>query len=170
MGLNNLLAVDLDSLIESGNVLWVFIGTLGAGTTFSILSFIKTSISGKKFTKVSDFAVVADKNIKFGKNEMIKAKNEIVEETKKLIVEPLKQQVVALVSDNAQLASLVVSLTSYIPLPLEVKREAVVVINTLGNITEEAKKLLNSSIAYQEKQIAIEEKQSTELQDNINKI
>ncbi len=162
--------MDLNSIIESGNVLWVFIGTLGTGTVLSVLTFVKTSVSGKKFTKVSDFAVVADQSIKFAKDEITKAKDQIVEETKKTIVEPLKQQVQALISDNAQLSSIVVSLFSYIPLPLEVKKNAITVISTLGNITDEAKALLNSSIEYQETQQATAQEQSTELQENINKI
>ncbi len=170
MDLNSIIAVDLDSLIESGNVLWVFIGTLGTGTILSVFTFIKTSVSGKKFNKVSDFAVVADQSIKFGKSQMKDMKDQIVEETKKLIVEPLKEQVQALVSDNAQLSSVVVSLLSYIPLPLEVKQKAVTVIGTLGNVTDEVKELLNSSIEYQEKQEANTQEQGTELHEDINKI
>ncbi len=82
----------------------------------------------------------------------------------------MKQQVQALLSDNAQLASLTVSLLSYIPLPLEVKKDAIVVISKLGNVTDEAKTLLNSSMEYQENQEATEEAQGTELQDDIDKI
>ena len=170
MDLNNILAVDINGLVESGNALWVFAGTLGVGTLISVLTFVKTSVSGKKFNKLSDFTVVADQSIKFGKSEMIKAKNQIVEETRKTIVEPMKEQVQALLSDNAQLSSVVVSLLSYIPLPLEVKKDAVAVIGTLGQITDEAKALLSSSIAYQEKQVAIENTQDTELKNNIDDI
>ena len=162
--------MDLNSLLESGNALWVFIGTLGVGTIISVFTFIKTSVSGKKFNKLSDFTVVADQSIKFGKNEMIKAKDQLVAETKKTIIEPMKQQVQALVSDNAQLASIVVSLLSYIPLPLEIKKDAVAVIGTLGQITVEVKALLDSSIAYQESQEAIEQSQDTELNENIDNI
>jgi hypothetical protein len=162
--------MDLNSLIESGNVLWALIGTIGAGTGLSVLTFIKTSVSGKKFNKLSDFTVVADQSIQFGKNEMIKAKDQIVAETQKLIVEPMKQQVQALISDNAQLSSVVVSLLSYIPLPLEIKKNAVAVIGTLGQITNEAKALLDSSIEYQEAQDAITQEQDTQLQENINQI
>ena len=170
MDLNSLLAVDVNSLIESGNALWVFAGTLGFGAIVSVFTFVKTSVSGKKFNKLSDFTVVADQSIKFGKSEMIKAKEQLVAETRKTIIEPMKEQVQALLSDNAQLSSIVVSLFSYIPLPLEIKKNAVAVISTLGNITDEAKKLLNSSIAYQENQEAIEQSQDMELQENINKI
>jgi len=171
MDLNSIvLAVDLDGLIESGNALWVFIGTLGTGTVINVLTFIKTSVSGKKFSKVSDFAVVADQSMKFAKKEMLKAKEEIVIETKKTIVEPMQQQVTALVSDNAQLASIVVSLLSYVQLPLEVKKETVKVISTLGHITDEAKALLEASAKYQEYQETLETKQNTQLNDDIDKI
>jgi hypothetical protein len=162
--------MDLNSILESGTALWTAIGGVGGLVIINVLTFIKTSVSGKKFTKVSDFAVVADQSIKFAKSEITSAKEQIVEETKKLIVEPLKEQVQALVSDNAQLSSIVVSLLSYIPLPLEVKKDAVAVIGTLGNITNGAKALLDSSITYQESQVAIEKTQDTELQDNIDKI
>ena len=162
--------MDLNSLMESATALWTFVGVAGGVTILNVLTFIKTAVSGKKFTKVSDFAVVADQSIKFAKDEIISAKQEIVEETKRMIVEPLKEQVQALVSDNAQLSSVVVSLLSYIPLPLEIKKDAVAVIGTLGNITDEAKALLESSIKYQEEQVVVEKEQSTELKDDINKI
>lgn len=162
--------MDLNSLAESGTAFWGFIGTAGGLSILNILTFIKTSVSGKKFNKLSDFAVVADQSIKFGKSQMVELKNQIVEETRLQIVEPLKKQVQALVSDNAQLSSVVVSLLSYIPLPLEVKKDAVAVIGTLGNITDNAKALLNSSILYQEKQEAVVVEKSTELIDNIDKI
>jgi hypothetical protein len=162
--------MDLNSLMESATALWATVGIAGGVTLINILTFIKTSVSGKKFNKLSDFAVVADQSIKFAKGEVRDLKNELVEETRKTIVEPLKEQVSALVSDNAQLSSVVVSLLSYIPLPLEVKKDAVAVIGTLGNITDEAKKLLESSIVYQEKQVVVDEKQNTDLQDNIDKI
>ena len=166
---NLLLATDF-SITESANAVWALIGTLGVGVVLSVATFIKTSVSGKKFTKVSDFTVIADQSIKFGKSEMIKAKDQLVEETKRTIIEPMTKQVQALVSDNAQLASLVVGLLSYIPLPLEVKKSAVAVIGTLGNVTDEVKTLLNSSISYQENQEVVEQSQGTELQDNIDKI
>jgi len=162
--------MDLNSILESGTALWTAIGGVSGLVILNVLTFIKTSVSGKKFTKVSDFAVVADQSIKFAKSEITSAKEQIVEETRKTIVEPLKEQVQALVSDNAQLSSIVVSLLSYIPLPLEVKKDAVAVIGTLGNITNGAKALLDSSITYQESQVAIEKTQDTELQDNIDKI
>ena len=162
--------MDLNSLTESASVVWTLIGTVGAGTLISVLTFIKTSMSGKKFTKVSDFAVVADKSMKFAKSEMQDAKTEIVDETRKLIVEPLKEQIQALVSDNVQLASLTVSLLAYVPLPLEIKKDAVKVLGTLGNISTESKKLLESSVAYQEKQTALEKAQITKLQTDIDKI
>jgi len=162
--------MDLNSLLESATALWTGVGVAGGIVILNVLTFIKTNISGKKFNKVSDFAVVADQSIKFAKGEISKAKDEIVEETKKLIVEPLKAQVQALVSNNAQLSSVVVSLLSYIPLPLEVKQKAVAVIGTLGNITDEVKELLNSSIEYQEKQEADTQEQGTELHEDIDKI
>ena len=162
--------MDLSSLLESGTALWTLIGGASGLVIINVLTFIKTSVSGKKFTKVSDFAVVADQSIKFAKSEITSAKEQIVEETRKTIVEPLKEQVQALVSDNAQLSSVVVSLLSYIPLPLEIKKDAVAVIGKLGNITDEAKSLLESSITYQEKQIVIENENNTELQDDIDKI
>ena len=162
--------MDWNSLSESGTALWTLVGALGGTTILSVLTFIKTSVSGKKFTKVSDFAVVADQSMKFAKGEMIIAKNQLIEETKKTIVEPMKEQVQALLSDNAQLASITVSLLSYIPLPLEVKKDAIVVISKLGSVTDEAKVLLTSSMEYQEAQEAIEQAQNTELQDNIDNI
>ena len=162
--------MDLNSIMDSAVGLWATVGVVGGISVLNILTFIKTAVSGKKFTKVSDFAVVADQSIKFAKTEITSAKNEIVAETKKEIVEPLTKQVQALVSDNAQLSSVVVSLLSYIPLPLEVKKDAVAVIGTLGNITTEAKALLETSVEYQEKQIVVENSQSAELQSDIDKI
>ena len=162
--------MDLNSLMESTSALYATVGVAGGITFLNVLTFIKTAVSGKKFNKLSDFAVVADQSIKFAKGEIRELKNELVEETRKTIVEPLKEQVQALVSDNAQLSSVVVSLLSYIPLPLEVKKDAVAVIGTLGNITDEAKTLLNSSIVYQEKQEAVVVTKSTELLDDIDKI
>lgn len=162
--------MDLNSLMDSATALWATIGIAGGVTLINVLTFIKTSVSGKKFSKVSDFAVVADQSIKFAKVEIKDLRNEIVEQTKLQIVEPMKQQVQALVSDNAKLSSLVVSLISYIPLPLEVKTEAVAVTATLSNVLSEAQLLLQSSVEYQKKQVAIDKEQDTVLQDNINKI
>ena len=170
MELNSILAVDFNSLSESATALWVMIGTLGVGTVISVGTFIKTSVSGKKFTKVSDFAVVADQSIKFAKSEITNAKKQIVEETRTEIVEPLKEQVQVLVSDNAKLSSLVVSLLSYIPLPLEVKKPAVAVIGTLGQITPEVIELIEATVSYQEKQAVIENEQDTELTKSIDDI
>ena len=166
----NILVVDINSLLESGEILWAFIGTLGVGVVFSTLTFIKTSVSGKKFRKVSDFAVVADQSMKFAKKEMVKAKEQLLIETQKTIVEPLKEQVNALLSDNAQLASLTVSLLSYINLPLPIKKDAIKVISTLGNVSAEALKLLESSTAYQENQEAQEQTANTDLTENIDGI
>ena len=162
--------MDLNSLAESGTALWAILGTAGGVTFLNVLSFIKITISGKKFSKVSDFAVVADQSIKFAKGEIKEMKKDIVEQTKLQIVEPLKQQVQALVSDNAKLSSLVVSLISYIPLPLEVKKEAVAITGTLGNIMGEAQTLLQSSVDYQQKQESVVVEKSTELLDDIDKI
>ena len=166
----SILAMDLDSLVESGEVIWALIGTLGATTIFSVLTFIKTISSGKKFNKVSDFTVVADQSIGFAKGEILKAKDQIVEETRKTIVEPMKAQVQALLSDNANLVSLSVSLLSYIPLPLEIKKDAVSVITTLGNISNEALKLFETSIAYQETQEAKAQEVNNDLSENIDDI
>ena len=166
----NSLAMDLNSLSESATAFWILIGGTGGLAVLNVLTFIKTSVSGKKFTKVSDFTVVADQSMKLAKDEMVKAKNQIVEETRTTIVEPLKQQVSTLISANTQLSSVVVSLLSYIPLPLEIKKDAVAVIGTLGNITDEARTLLESSITYQESQVVIEQEQDTELKDNIDEI
>lgn len=162
--------MDLNSLMESAGALYTFVGLAGGVTILNVLTFIKTAVSGKKFNKLSDFAVVADQSIKFAKNEIRDLKEELVAETRKTIVEPMQQQVQALVSDNAKLASLTVSLLSYIPLPLEVKKDAVAVINALGNISSGAKTLIDTTVKYQESQVAIEQKQSTELQDDIDKI
>lgn len=164
------LAMNLDTLSESATALWAIVGTAGGMTGLSILTFIKTTVSNKKFSKLSDFAVVADQSIKFAKNEMISLKNEIINETKKQIVDPLMVQVKALVSDNTQMASLVVSLLSYIPLPLEVKKPTVEVIKTLGNITDEVKTLLIASIEQQEKQALVETQKSTQLNETIEGI
>lgn len=162
--------MDLNSINESAAAVWAVIGTLGAGAILNVLIFIKTSVSGKKFRKVSDFAVVADQSMKFAKGEMVVAKNQLVEETKRTIVEPMKEQVEALLSDNAKLASLTVTLLSYVPLPLEIKKDAVAVIGALGNISSGVKVLLDTSVKYQEKQEAIEQAQSDELQDSIDNI
>jgi len=162
--------MDLNSLLESGTAIWTLIATSGTGIFISVLTFSKVLMSGKKFTKVSDFAVVADQSIKFAKSEIKDAKKEIVDETRKTIVEPLKEQVLALVSDNAQLASLTVSLLSYVPLPLEVKKDAVTMISKLSNVSSEAKRLLDSSIGYQEKQVALEQSQTSKLNSDIDKI
>ena len=162
--------MDLNSLLESAGALWAVVGASGGLLIMNVLTFVKTSVSGKKFTKVSDFAVVAHQSAEFGKKEMLKAKAEIVEETKKLIVEPLQAQVQALISDNAQLASITVSLLSYVPLPLEVKKDAVTVLSTLGNVANEAKQLLSTSIAYQEKQIALDKASDDKLNSDINDI
>lgn len=162
--------MDLNSLLESAGALWAVVGASGGLLIMNVLTFVKTSVSGKKFTKVSDFAVVAHQSAEFGKKEMLKAKAEIVEETKKLIVEPLQAQVKALVSDNATLVSAVVSLLSYVPLPLEVKKESIAALSVLGNVSSESKKLLEASVAYQEKQIALEQENTTQLKTDISKI
>jgi len=162
--------MDWNSINEGVIAVWAMVGTLGVVGIINVATFIKTAVSGKKFNKLSDFTVVADQSVKFGKNELVKAKDILVAETKKEIIEPLKQQVTALLSDNAQLASLTVSLLSYVPLPLEIKKPAVAVISKLGNITDEAKALITASLEYQEKQEAIEEAQGTTLQDDIDKI
>lgn len=162
--------MDWNSVNESAAAVWAIIGTLGVGAILNVLIFIKTSVSGKKFRKVSDFAVVADQSMKSAKNEMVVAKNQLVEETKRTIVEPMKEQVEGLLSDNAKLASLTVALLSYVPLPLEVKKDAVAVIGALGNISSGVKVLLDTSVKYQEKQEAIEQAQNTELQADIDKI
>jgi hypothetical protein len=167
---NLLLTMDVDTLNESATALWAIIGAIGGTTLISILTFIKTSVSGKKFRKMSDFAVVADQSMKFAKGEMLVAKDRLVEETKKTIVEPMGKQVEALMADNAQLASLTVTLLSYVQLPLEVKKDAVAVIGALGNISSGVKVLFDTSVKYQEKQEALKQTQNTELQDNIDNI
>lgn len=170
MVLNSLLVLDANSLMESATALWTVIGVAGGISILNVLTFVRTAVSGKKFKNVSDFAVVADQSIKFAKKEIKELKNEIVDETMEKVVNPLKEQVQTLVSSNTQLSSVVVSLLSYIPLPLEIKKDAVSVIGTLGNITDEARALLASSLAYQEKQEAIEQEKDTELKDDIGNI
>jgi len=162
--------MDLNSLVESGQVLWAFVGTLGVSTAINILTFMKTSLGGKKITKMSDFAVVADKSMKYAKSEFATAKEQIVTETKKQIIEPLQAQVKGLISDNAQLASLCVSLVSLIPMPLDVKKNAVNVISTINNVSVEAKTLLEASVVAQEQQELVQQEQDNELQENINNI
>ena len=162
--------MDLNSLMESAGALYAFVGVAGGVTILNVLTFIKTAVSGKKFNKLSDFAVVADQSIKFAKGELSVLKTQIVEETRKEIVEPMKEQVQVLVSDNAKLSSLVVSLLSYIPLPLEVKKPAVAVIGTLGQITPEVIELIEATVSYQEKQAVVDQEQDTELTKSIDDI
>lgn len=162
--------MDLNSLLENAGALWGIIGVSGGLLIMNVLNFTKTLVSGKKFKKLSDFTVVAHQSVEFGKTEMLKAKAEIVGETKKLIVEPLQAQIKSLVSDNATLVSTVVSLLSYVPLPLEVKKESIAALSVLGNISSESKKLLETSVAYQEKQIALEKINDTQLKTDIDKI
>lgn len=162
--------MDWNSLSESAGAVYALAGALGGTTLLSILTFIKTTVSGKKFNKLSDFAVVADQSIKFAKGELSVLKDQIVEETRIKIVEPMKAQVNLLISDNAKLSSLVVSLLSYVPLPLEVKKPAVAVIGTLGQIAPEVIELIEASVNYQEAQLVVEQEKDNELTKHIDDI
>jgi hypothetical protein len=62
--------MDLNSILQSGEGVWALFGSLGASTVISIFTFLKVNVSGKKFNKLSDFAVVADQTTKFAKNEL----------------------------------------------------------------------------------------------------
>lgn len=162
--------MDWNSLAQSGEAVWTLIGTMSATTALSVLTFIKTSISGKKFAKVSDFAVVANESIKFAKNEISEAKVQIVDEVKAQIVEPLKEQINALRSDNVQLTNLCATMLSLIPMNITLKREVVETLGNINSVSAQTQTLLETNLASQEEQERQTQSTNQTLSEDIDNI
>lgn len=145
-----MLEIDWSSLIEQGQLLWAGIITLCGGTLLNIFTFIKTSVSGKKFTKVTDFAVVADQSIKFAKDEILKLKGEITTQIESTVVAPLVSEIKALKEDNTKLANLAVTALSLSPIPLEQKKALLPILSTIGTVSEQAAVILKATITKEE--------------------
>jgi hypothetical protein len=164
------LEINWAELIEQGNVVWAGIITIGGGVLVNVATFIKTTFSGKKFTKVSDFAVVADKSMKFAKSEITEVKKEVMTLMKSEVVAPLLEEIQQLKADNTKLANLAVTALSLTPIPLEQKKALLPVLSTIGTVSKEATAILQANIAKQENDKIEEISTVNTLNETINEI
>lgn len=164
------LEIDWSALMEQGQAFWTAVAILGGNTVVNIFNFFKTTVSGKKFSKVSDFAVVADQSIKFAKKEMSDLKTQAVDLIKSDVVAPLVAEIKALKEDNQKLTDLAVTALSLSPIPLEQKKALLPVLATIGTVSKEATVILQANIDKQENDLLQNAETDNTLNTEISKI
>lgn len=144
--------MDWSNILENGQAVITAIVLLGGNTVVNIFTFAKTLISGKRFTKVSDFSVIVSKTLDYAKQQWVDLKGEVkgeVSNIKKDVVQPLIDEIKAVREDNAKLADLSVAMISLIPIPVAQKQQFLAVLAKVGTVSQEAVNLLQSNVNAQ---------------------
>lgn len=144
--------MDWSNILEDGQAIIAAIVLLGGNTVVNIFTFAKTLISGKRFTKVSDFSVIVSKTLDYAKQQWVDLKGEVkgeVSNMKKDVVQPLLDELKSVREDNAKLADLSVAMISLIPIPVAQKQQFLAVLAKVGTVSQEAVNLLQANVTAQ---------------------
>ncbi len=144
--------MDWSNILENGQAVIAAIVLLGGNTVVNIFTFAKTLISGKRFTKVSDFSVIVSKTLDYAKQQWVDLKVGVkgeVSNMKKDVVQPLLDELKSVREDNAKLADLSVAMISLIPIPVAQKQQFLAVLAKVGTVSQEAVNLLQANVTAQ---------------------